>query len=126
MFVGKKQAYPLRHLRAVKTVTKYLVARYQRLSFAHGEVNVYPYLANHDVFKKSLENNWEEVQKKYQGKNYSEEEALILSPEEEAIKIGVPPIRKITQQQPEQTNEKNNAEVKQAENAEQMDTESNE
>lgn len=94
LFVGKKQAYPLRHLRTVKTISKYLILRYQRLSFVNGDVDVYPYLQNFDLFKQNLDDKWSDVQKKYQGKAMSEEDALILSPEEEALRIGVPPMPK--------------------------------
>ena len=84
LFVGKKQAYPLRHLRTTKSISKFFFLRYQRLSFANGDIDVYPYLVNNDDFKNKLEENWNSVQLKYQGKSFSAEEAEILTPQDEA------------------------------------------
>ena len=81
---GKKAAYPLRHLRTERTSSKFFVLKIWELIFANGEVAVFPLLEDLENFKKKLQGNWDEVQKRYYGKPFTEEEAKVLTPLEEA------------------------------------------
>ncbi|WP_372368421.1 hypothetical protein [Candidatus Uabimicrobium sp. HlEnr_7] len=96
LFVGKKKAYPLRHLRTTKSISKFFFLRYQRLNFANGDVDIYPYLINNQLFKDALEENWSSVQQKYQGKSFSAEEAEILTPQEEAKRSIAPTAKEVS------------------------------
>ncbi len=87
LFVGKKEAYPLRHLRTSRIIPKLFILKIWQLSFGNGDVNIFPFLENFENFKKKLENSWDMVQKRYQGKKMSAEEASIGTPSEEARKI---------------------------------------
>ncbi len=86
-FVGKKQAYPLRHLRTAKMVSRFFILKIWQLSFANGDVNVMPFLENFETFKEKLEKQWNDVQHYYRNKKMTEEEAKIRTPSEEARRI---------------------------------------
>ena len=100
LFVDKKRAYPLRHLRTVRMVSRFFVIKIWQLTFANGDVAVVPILENFEEFRQKLENQWNDVQKRYQGKKMSEEEAEVRPPEEEARKIYFFQADQITLQMP--------------------------
>ncbi len=87
LFVGSKKAYPLRHLRTIREVSKFFIFKFWELSFANGTVKIYPFLENFASFKTEVEKSWSNVQKNLQGKTLTEEESEIVSPEEEALRL---------------------------------------
>ncbi len=58
-----------------------------RLKFANGDVTILPILEDFEIFKKTIESRWEEVQKRYQTQPMSPDEANVLPPQEEAALI---------------------------------------
>lgn len=87
VFVGKKRAYPFRHLRTTITISKFFLFKFCQLSFANGDVLIMPTLENFESFKSKLDAQWGEVQHRYVGKKMSDEEAEIRTPSEEARRI---------------------------------------
>jgi hypothetical protein len=81
---GKNNAYPLRHLRSERMMSKFFVFKIWELVFANGGVTIFPLLEDFESFKKKLLSQWDEVQKRYYGKPFTEEEAKIRKPAEEA------------------------------------------
>jgi hypothetical protein len=84
LFLGETKAYPLRHLRSERMSSKFLVFKLWELVFANGSIALYPLLEDFEPFKKKLQTQWDEVQKRYFGKPIPEEEAKIRTPQEEA------------------------------------------
>lgn len=87
LFVGKKRAYPLRHLRTNMTISKFFLFKFWQLIFSNGEVLIMPTLENFEAFKTKLESQLQEVQRRYVGKKMSDDEAEIRTPAEEARRI---------------------------------------
>lgn len=87
LFIGENKAYPLRHLRSERMTSKLLIFKIWELVFANGPVSLYPLLEDFEQFKKKLQGQWDEVQKRYFGKPLPEEDAKILPPNEEAQKV---------------------------------------
>ena len=80
LFVGKNNAYPLRHLKTSQVISKYFLLKKWRLKFANGQVDIYPLLENFEEFKSELEKNWESEQ----DSPANEEETIVRKPKAEA------------------------------------------
>lgn len=92
LFVGKRKAYPLRHLRTWREESKFFVLKFWRISFANGDVDIWPFLENFQHFKKQVEQSHERVRIQQQEKPSDPEQNIIRSPREEAqyIKLSHP------------------------------------
>jgi len=87
LFLGKHSAYPLRHLRTSHMISRWLIFKIWHLSFANGDVWILPCIENFNILKIKLEREWMDIQKRYQGKKMTNEEAEIRTPQEEAHRI---------------------------------------
>lgn len=89
LFVGKQAAYPLRHLRTSRIISRFFLFKVWSLSFANGDVRILPCLENFNFLKLKLERQWADIQLRYQKKAMNASEAEIRTPQEEARRLHI-------------------------------------